>query len=104
MLSSTELHDHLEQLGLTHAEAGQLLSVAPRTVRRWLDGSQQIPGAAEQALRAWLRLHQRALVWRPDAEVIAVDDAQVIARHREHAVELDALLRRVEARGGPAAP
>jgi hypothetical protein len=33
-----------------------------------------------------------------------MDDSEMIARHRQHALDLDALLRRVEARGGPAAP
>ena len=104
MLSAKELRDHLEQLGLAQAEAAQLLSVAPRTVRRWVEGSQEVPGPAEQALRAWLRLHERGMAWRPDAVAIAGDDARTIARHREHAIELDALLQRVKARGGPAAP
>jgi len=104
MMPPAELHDHLAQLGLTQADAAVLLGVDPRTVRRWGEGSQEIPGPAEQALRAWLRLHHRALVWRPDGEAITTDDAEMIARHREHAIGLDALLERVEARGGPAAP
>jgi transcriptional regulator with XRE-family HTH domain len=104
MLSESEIRTHLEHLGLTQVEAAQLLSVTPRTVRRWVEGSQAIPGPAEQALRAWLQLHERGLAWRPDAVSIAADDAKAIARHREHAIEIEALLERVKARGGPAAP
>jgi hypothetical protein len=87
----------LAQLGLTQTEAAQLLSVAPRTVRRWAeDGAGEIPGPAEHALRAWIGLQRRGLPWRPGD-----DDAEQIARYRGHAVELYELLLRVEERGGP---
>lgn len=104
MMTNTELLDHLSNLGLTQVEAARLLSVSARTVRRWSEGSQDIPGPAEMALRAWLGLHRRGLVWRPDGEAISMDDSEMIARHRRHAIDLDALLERVGARGGPAAP
>ena len=104
MMSSAQLQDHFLQLGLTPDEAAQLLSVSPRTVQRWQHGIQEVPGPAEQALRAWFRLHERGLAWRPDDESIAVEEPEAMARHREHAIELDALLKRVEDRGGAAAP
>jgi hypothetical protein len=104
MMSNIEFQDHLAQLGLTQIEAAQLLSMSPRAVRRWGDGSQEIPGPAEQALRAWLRLHHRALAWKPNEVTVADDDEATIARHREHAMGLDNLLQKVKARGGPAAP
>lgn len=104
MMSAEQLLDHLVQLGLVPAEAAQLLEVSPRTLRRWIDEEQPVPGPAEQALRAWLRLHRRGLAWRPEEGAVADDDAQAIARHREHALDLDATLERVKARGGPAAP
>ena len=98
-----ELQLTLSRLELTQAEAAQLLGVAPRTVRRWLDG-EDVPGPAEQALRAWIRLHDRNLPWRPDTELVVQDDQDQIARHRAHAIRLDELLARVDARGGPRVP
>ena len=91
------------RLGLSPAEAAQLLGVSPRTYRRWLDG-EEVPGPAEQAIRAWLRLHERRLPWRPDSAAIADDDQDQIARHREHAIDLSDVITRVEARGGPRTP
>src|ERR1700730_3453006 len=100
MMTVHELRATLSRLELTQAEAAQLLGVAPRTVRRWVDG-EEIPGPAEQALRAWIRLHNRNLPWRPDTESVIEDDQDQIARHRAHAIRLDELLARVEERGGP---
>jgi hypothetical protein len=100
--------DHLQQLDLTQAEAACLLSVNVRTVRRWVDDPTDMPGSAEHALRAWLRLHRLGVAWRPDGLPLGGDDidemAQQIALYRQRAIDLDALLQRVEARGGPAAP
>ena len=96
-MTPAEFRDHLAQLGLTQAEAAELLSVAPRTVRRWVeDGAGDTPGPAEHALRAWVGLQRRGLPWRPGNT-----DAEQIARYREHAIELYELLLRVEKRGGP---
>jgi hypothetical protein len=96
-VTPAEFRDHLAQLGLTQAEAAELLSVAPRTVRRWVeDGAGDTPGPAEHALRAWVGLQRRGLPWRPGNT-----DAEQIARYREHAIELYELLLRVEKRGGP---
>ena len=80
MMTSPELRLTLSRLELTQAETAQLLGVAPRTVRRWLDG-EDIPGPAEQALRAWIKLHDRNLPWRPDTESVVQDDQDEIARH-----------------------
>jgi hypothetical protein len=103
MMTLPELRLTLSRLELTQTEAAQLLGVAPRTVRRWLDG-EDVPGPAEQALRAWIRLHDRNLPWRPDTESVVKDDQDQIARHRAHAIRMDELLARVEARGGPRVP
>ena len=70
MMSRTELEQSLIRLSLSQTEAAQLLGVAPRTLRRWLEG-EELPGPAEQAIRAWLRLHERRLPWRPDSTAIA---------------------------------
>src|SRR5437588_7266986 len=103
MMIEPELRQVLVRLDLTQNEAAQLLGVAPRTVRRWLEG-EDIPGPAEQALRAWIRLHERNLPWRPDEESIVEDDQDQIARHRAHMINLNAMLSRVEDRGGPRVP
>jgi hypothetical protein len=103
MMKSTELEQSLLRLDLSQTEAAQLLGVAPRTFRRWLEGD-DIPGPAEQAIRAWLRLHDRRLPWRPDSAAIDDDDQDQIARHREHAIGLSDIIARVEARGGPRTP
>jgi hypothetical protein len=103
MMTEPELRQVLMRLELSQNEAAQLLGVAPRTVRRWLEG-EDIPGPAEQALRAWIRLHERNLPWRPDTESIVEDDQDQIGRHRNHTIRLSELLARVEARGGPRVP
>lgn len=92
-----------KRLNLSPAEAAQLLSVNQRTVRRWLDG-EEISGPTEQAVRAWIRLHDRHLPWRPDSTSIIENDQDQIVRHRSHAITLDDLLSRVEARGGARLP
>lgn len=108
MMSESELATHLSQLGLSQAEAARLLSVNVRTVRRWVENPGEMPGPAEQALRAWFRLNLLGLGWRPDGLPLGEDDtdemAKQIALYRQHAINLDAMLRRVEKRGGPAAP
>jgi transcriptional regulator with XRE-family HTH domain len=98
-----ELQQTLLRLGLSQTDAAQLLGVSPRTVRRWLEG-EEVPGPAAQALRAWIRLHERNLPWRPDSACITDDNQDQIARHRMHAINLSELLARVEARGGPRLP
>ena len=50
------------------------------------------------------KLHDRGLSWRPDSVSIFRDDQDQIARSRAHAIELDAMLSRVEARGGSNLP
>lgn len=102
MMSSTEFTSGLKRLALSEAEAGRLLSVTPRSVRRWSEGSTEVPGPVEQALRAWLRLEDLGLAWRPDG--IAIWEVDQTELYRQHAVELDALIQKVKKRGGPAAP
>jgi hypothetical protein len=103
-MSKTNINEALNLLGLTQVDAARLLSVDPRTLRRWVENPNEIPGPAEQALRAWLRLHHLGLPWTPDGiDLIEVNPEQ-IALHRLHTLELDALLEKVKKRGGPAAP
>ncbi|MGO9848007.1 MAG: helix-turn-helix domain-containing protein [Methylocella sp.] len=103
MMTKIELEQGLLRLGLSQTEGAQLLGVAPRTLRRWLEG-EEIPGPAEQAVRAWIKLHDRKLPWRPDSAAIADDDQDQITGHREHAISLSDIIARVEARGGPQMP
>src|ERR1017187_1852120 len=102
MMSANEFTIDLKRLGLSEAEAARLLSVTSRSVRRWSEGSTEVPGPVEQALRAWLRLEELGLVWRPDGIAIWEVDQTELFRH--HAIELDALIQKVKKRGGPAAP
>jgi hypothetical protein len=103
MMTTTQLQEHLSYLGLDQPEAARLLSVTPRTLRRWLEG-EEVPGPVEQAFKAWRRLHERKLVWRPDTVAIVEDDQRQIAANRNHTIELSEALQRVEARGGPRMP
>ena len=108
MMTTANFRDFLDQLGLSQSEAARLLSVSPRTIRRWADVPSEMPGPAEQALRAWLRLHRLGLAWRPDGvaigEINPEEIAEQVALYRQHAINLDVLIQKVEARGGPAAP
>jgi len=107
-MNRDELQSILNELGLTQGEAATLLSVDERTVRRWFEDPSRIPGPANQALRAWLRLHRFGLAWKPEDLPIGEDDieelSQQIALYRQHAIQLDMLLRKVERRGGPKTP
>jgi|GEM_PF-920976 len=97
-MDTNELRQSLNRLNLSPAEAAQILGVTPRTVRRWLDG-EEITGPAVQAIRAWIRLHNRHLPWRPDTVSIIEDDQGQIEQHRLHSVNFDAILSEVEKRG-----
>jgi len=109
MMTPSDFAQHLDQLGLSQTEAARLLSTTPRTLRRWVEGPDPVPGTAEQALRAWVRLQEFGLSWRPDAATFLLrgDEKKIakqIALHNLHAVGLDAVLQKVKKRGGPAAP
>ena len=104
MKPSFNFTDTLATLGLSQVAAARLLSVDPRTVRRWVENPAEISGPAEQALRAWVRLNEYGLPWSPDGVDLVECDPEQIARHRLHTLELDALLEKVKKRGGPAAP
>lgn len=106
-MTRTELLQCLDALRLKAKEAAVFLSVDPKTVARWLKDEVEIPGPAEQALRAWARLDRLGLPWRPADHMIGLTDeelAEQIRLLREHNLQLDKVLRRVTERGGPAAP
>lgn len=54
-MTGAELRDTLDRIGLTKAEAAQLLDVTPRTVQNWISGTHAVPGAVDRLLRTWLR-------------------------------------------------
>ncbi len=106
-MTKVELEQYLLRLDLSAVEAATLLGVkTPRTVQRWLDGfdDEEIPGPVEQAIRAWVKLHDLGIPWKPDSRSIDTNDEQQISAHIRHAVDLAALIARVEARGGPRMP
>lgn len=104
-MSGNELGQILDRLALSEAEAAVLLSVNRRSVRRWSDGSVDVPGPVEQALRAWLRLDELSLAWKPDGIPIWEERwKDQIRLFRDHSQELKAVIDKVEKRGGPAAP
>lgn len=102
-MTKVELEQYLLRLNLSAIDAAQLLGVTPRTMQRWLDG-EEIPGPAKQAVRAWIKLHDLGIPWKPDSRSIDDNDEKQINAHRRHAVDLAALIARVEARGGPRIP
>jgi len=108
IMTKKEFDTCLNELKLTQLEAARLLSVNARTLRRWAANPAEMPGPAEQALRAWLRLHRYSLPWRPEGITLPgntpAEVTEQLARYREHNNDLANLLQAVEARGGPAAP
>jgi|HubBroStandDraft_1064217.scaffolds.fasta_scaffold224863_2 uncharacterized protein (DUF2141 family) len=102
-MTASELEEHLAHLQLGQPEASQLLGVNPRTLRRWLEG-EEVPGLAEAALRAWRTLHDRNLPWKPDSVSLFEDNQHQIELHRRHTIEMEAVFKRVQKRGGPAHP
>ena len=107
MMRPADVRHHLHLLNLSPAEAASLLGAGLRTVRRWTapdeeGGAEPIPGAAEAALRAWLKLHRLGLSWRPDANSLVSHDVQPLILPQAHADALAAVLARVRARRGPA--
>ena len=99
-MSPNDFAKTMIELGLSQVDAARLLSVDPRTVRRWVADPTEISGPAEQALRAWRRLNQLGLPWSPDSIDLVETDPEQISLHRADAVGLDNLLAKVEKRGG----
>lgn len=100
-LDSSEFRSALNRLGLSQLEAARLLGVKSRTIQRWAAGSPPVGEPAAQALRAWCRLAEHGLAWRPDADPIDGEDLGVLARRRQQAIGLEGMIKRVAARGGP---
>lgn len=99
-MTYTELSEIMDELGLSQTDAARLLSVDPRTFRRWISDTQEISGPGAQALRAWRRLNALGLPWSPDSLDLAEAEPDQIAAHRSHAIGLADLLLKVQSRGG----
>lgn len=52
-MTSDELRQALEELGLDQREAADALGVSPSTVRHWLSGRHAVPTPAAKLLRLW---------------------------------------------------
>ena len=105
-MNAVELSNILDTLRINQSQAARLLDVDARTFRRWVGSPAEMTVSAAEALRAWYRLEQVGLSWRPDALPIAENTQEFrkqINLHREHAVALSAVFKRVEAQGGPLA-
>ncbi len=100
-MDSSEFRGALAQLGLSQLEAAKLLGVKSRTIQRWVAGNPPVGEPAAQALRAWCRLAEHGIAWRPDSESIDIEDAATVARRRQQAIGLEGMIKRVNARGGP---
>lgn len=106
MMTKADFADALTELGLTQSELARLLGVTDRTVRRWVDAPEDIPGPATQAIQAWRRMKAFHISWRPDSLALGNDDrlAKLIEHFRRQPIDMKALLERVAARGGANAP
>ena len=109
MMTRSEFDSCMDQLDLTQSELAKLLQVNPRTVRRWADCPEEMPGPAEQVLRAWLRLKSFGLPWHPHKEILPMEIntslAELIDDYRAQRYEIvTPAIERVRREGGPKMP
>jgi transcriptional regulator with XRE-family HTH domain len=100
-VDSKEFRSALGRLGLSQLEAAKLLGVKSRTIQRWVAGSPPVGEPAAQALRAWCKLAEHGISWRPDSAPIDIEDPAAVAWRRQQAIGLEGMAKRVAARGGP---
>ncbi len=100
-MDSREFRSALGQLGLSQLEAARLLGVKSRTIQRWVAGNPSVAEPAAQALRAWCRLAECGLAWRPDGTSLDAEELSATARRRQQAMGLDLMAKRIASRGGP---
>src|SRR5262245_44263618 len=86
-MNAQEFRDGLACLGLSQAEAARLLGVKLRTVQRWAAGRPAVGEPAAQALKAWRRLADRGIAWRPDGDPVEAEDLVPLAARRRAALE-----------------
>jgi DNA-binding transcriptional regulator YiaG len=58
MMTPEEFNRHRHGLGLSVSQVAAVLKVQPRTVRRWEDGTRDVPGPV-QVLILWLTTGKR---------------------------------------------
>ena len=92
-MNALDFRDSLAQLGLSQAEAARLLGVELRTVQRWAAGRPVVGEPAAQALRAWCRLAERGIAWRPDGDPVETEDLIALAGRRRAALGLPRIPR-----------
>jgi len=92
-MNALDFRDSLAQLGLSQAEAARLLGVELRTVQRWAAGRPVVGEPAAQALRAWCRLAERGIAWRPDGDPVETEDLIALAGRRRAALGLTQIPR-----------
>src|SRR5262249_14759647 len=71
-----------------------LLGVKLRTVQRWAAGRPAVGEPAAQALKAWRRLAERGIAWRPDGDPVEAEELVPFAARRRAALEPTENLRR----------
>lgn len=107
MMTQAEFDVCLDDLDLTQSELANLLRVNARTVRRWAENPEAIPGPAEHAIRAWCRLKRFGIAWRPDSKPLGDEAglAAMIDRYRKQDYEIiKPAIKRVMDEGGPKSP
>ena len=91
-------------LGITLNELAYLLSVNPRTVNRWMEGSVEVPAPVSQLLGAWQKLKGLKVAWRPDeidVEPVNLNKlAEQLDKLRQHEQQINVMCAAVKARGG----
>lgn len=73
-MKSMPISEAIEYLELTRKEAAKLLDVNPRTIKRWIDGEDDVKSWAENLLSAWCKLSKLGLAWKPGEVELGFDD------------------------------
>ena len=107
-MQTSLLKESLVTLGLNAIELADLLGINVRTVQRWLAGQVEIPKSIGLVINAWMYLNQLGLPWRPDGfsvTLLSLDQVKnQLLLQMENTKELAKIIKKVQARGGPAAP
>ena len=106
IMNNGNLKESLVYLGISATELADLLDVNIRTVQRWVSGVTEIPMSTERVLEAWSLLQRLGLPWRPDGNhLLSLNDLRSqVELHKANALEIANLIRKLNARGGAAAP
>jgi len=105
-MNSGRLKESISLLGIDHQELANFLEVNSRTVKRWLSDEIPVPTGIRRLLEAWTILHRMGLPWRPDGAKFTSTNVikQQIALHNQTVLELAEVIKKVQKRGGAAAP